>query len=139
MRLATGATFVAAGAFFGFFGLEYRLGSMRSMGPGMLPVAGGVLLLLIGATLLLRRDRASEAVQPFAWRTLSAVLGSVVVFALSVDVLGLAIAAPLLIFGAVIATGQGSIRLFAVLALVLTVGTSLVFPYLLGVPLKVLP
>lgn len=139
ITVAAGLLFIAFGAFFGFFGLEYRLGSMRSMGPGMLPVAGGAVLLLLGVALLLRGYRSAEAVPSFAGRTLTAVLGSVVAFALTVDVLGLVVAAPLLIFGAVIATGQGSIKLFAILALVLTAATALVFPYLLGVPLKVLP
>jgi hypothetical protein len=137
--VAAGLVFAAAGVFFGVFGLEYRLGSMRSMGPGMLPVAGGALLLVLGVALVLRGSRSSEALPQFAWRTVAAVLGSVVAFALTVDIFGLAVAAPLLILGGVVGTGQGGLKLFAVLALVLTVATAIVFPYLLGVPLKVFP
>lgn len=138
-ELATGLLFLAAGTFFAFFGLDYRVGTMRSMGPGMFPVAGGVILAVLGLVLVLRNYRNTEALPAFAGRTLFAVLGSVVAFALTVDSFGLAVAAPLLIAGAVLATGQGNLKLLLALAIPLTVGTIIVFPYLLGVPLKVLP
>ena len=137
LPVATGLLLAASGVFFGYFGLEYRLGSMRSMGPGMFPVAGGVLLLIIGIAVTLRGLRSAEPVPALALRTLAAVLGSVVAFALTVDTFGLAVAAPLLIFGAVFATGQGSIKLFLALAIPLTIATILIFPMALGVSLKV--
>ena len=52
---------------------------------------------------------------------------------------GVAGAAPVLLAGVVIATGQGSWKLALGLALPLTGVAILVFPILLGVPLKVLP
>ncbi|RYE07764.1 MAG: tripartite tricarboxylate transporter TctB family protein [Hyphomicrobiales bacterium] len=130
---------VAGGLFFAFFGQEYRTGTLRSMGPGMFPVAGGIILAAIGLLLLLRSLRDSEAAPTIAWRPLGAIIGSVLAFALTVGPFGLIVAGPLLVIGAVLATGQGTFRLALILATTLTTFAIIVFPVLLGVPLKVLP
>jgi hypothetical protein len=134
-----GGLFAALGLAFIVFGQEYRIGDLRSMGPGMFPIAGGGLLVLLGAAIVLSGKDEAEQVEPVGWRPLVGVLAAVVAFALLVDSVGLIVAGPVLIGGVLIATGQGTWRSGIVLSVVLTAVSSVVFPMLLGVPLRVLP
>jgi hypothetical protein len=136
--LLGGLFFVALAAGFIWFGLDYKLGTPRSMGPGMFPVMGGVLLALLGVALAATSLRNRERVTGIAWWPLVATIGSVAVFALLIERTGLAIAAPILVGGVVLATGNGW-KTAVALAVPLTIAAIVVFPTLLGVPLKVLP
>lgn len=137
-QLLAGLVFIALAAGFIWFGLDYRLGTPRSMGPGMFPVMGGVLLAVLGVLVAATSLRSTDRVTGIAWKPLLATIGAVALFALLVDRVGLAIAAPLLIGGVVLATGQGW-KVAVGLAVPLTIAAIVIFPYLLGVPLKVLP
>lgn len=145
-RLRFPSTTVAAavllfglGAFFTYFGSAYRIGSLRSMGPGMFPVAGGVLLMIIAVLVPLAARRSAEAIGSISITPLAAILGSVVVFSLLLETLGLALSAPLLIAGALVASGQGTLKTGLLLGIPLTAAAVIAFPILLGVPLKVFP
>lgn len=135
----SGAFFGSLGLAFVIFGRDYRVGDLRSMGPGMFPVADGWLLLLLGGVVTLSHREGGERAETVVWRPLVAILASVVAFALLVDGTGLLIAGSVLIGGALIATGQGTLRNGIVLSIVLTTTSSVIFPTLLGVPLKVFP
>lgn len=139
LPVLAGLLLAAFGAAFVYFGLDYRLGTLRSMGPGMFPVAGGALLVLLGLGAAWVGRRSAERIDTVALRPLLATLASVVIFALLIERAGLAIAAPILVGGVVLATGQGSWKFALAIALPLTAAAIIVFPYLLGVPLKVLP
>lgn len=136
--LLGGLFFVALATGFIVFGLDYKLGTPRSMGPGMFPVMGGVLLAALGVALALTALRNSERVTGIAVVPLLATIGSVALFALLVERTGLAIAAPILVGGVVLATGNSWKQAIA-LAVPLTLAAIVIFPILLGVPLKVLP
>lgn len=127
------------GAFFAYFGLEYRLGSLRSMGPGMFPVVGGMLLVGIAFVVALTGRKSDEHLRSLPVKPIVAILGSVVAFSLLLETLGLALSAPLLIAGALVASGQGSLKTGVLLGVPLTLAAVLAFPILLGVPLKVFP
>jgi Tripartite tricarboxylate transporter TctB family. len=134
----SGIYFGALGLAFIVFGQDYRVGDLRSMGPGMFPIAGGWLLFFLGSLIVIT-SRDSERVEPVVWRPLIGVLSAVVAFALLVETIGLAIAGPVLIVGVLIATGQGTMRSAVILSVVLTTVSAIIFPTLLGVPLKVFP
>ena len=136
--LLGGLLFVALASGFIWFGLDYKLGTARSMGPGMFPVMGGVLLAALGVALALTALRNSDRVTGIAVVPLLATIGSVALFALLVERTGLAIAAPILIGGVVLATGN-SWKQAVALAIPLTIAAIVIFPVLLGVPLRVLP
>ena len=133
------AFFVALGLGFVVLGRDYRVGDLRSMGPGMFPTAGGYLLALLGGLTGFSGPGNSDPVEPVVIRPLFGVLASVIAFALLVNQVGLLIAGPVLIGGALLATGQGTLKQGLILSLVLTTTSSVVFPTLLGVPLKVFP
>lgn len=135
----SGILFGALGLAFIVFGQEYRVGELRSIGPGMFPIAGGWLLFGLGSLVALTSRDANDRVEPVVWRPLIGVLSAVVAFALLVEAAGLAIAGPVLIGGVLIATGQGTLRGGVILSIVLTTFAAIIFPTLLGVPLKVFP
>ena len=137
--VVSGSLFIALGLAFIVFGQDYRVGNMTSMGPGMFPIAGGWLLVALGGLIVLSYRLDTETIDPIVLRPLVGILASVTSFALLIDQLGLIFAGPVLIGGALVATGQGSLRSGVVLCVALTAASSLTFPTLLGVPLKVLP
>lgn len=72
--------------------LHYELGSLSRMGPGFFPVALGGLLAVIGSSIILFdliSNVKSEAIRPILFRPLLAVCGSIFVFGLSLESLGL--------------------------------------------------
>ena len=131
--------FVALGLSFVVLGRDYRVGDLRSMGPGMFPIAGGYLLAALGVLIGLFQRGDSEPLEPLVARPLFGVLTAVLAFALLVDRVGFLLAGPILIGGALLATGQGTIRQGIVLSVTLPVASSIIFPGLLGGPLKVFP
>ena len=69
----------------------YQLGTAAKMGPGYFPRGLGMLLTILGAALILRSLRLRGAAIPrWNWRSTLVVLGSVVLFGLVVEKLGLA-------------------------------------------------
>ncbi len=87
-----------AGVLFTGFGIaaivlasQYQLGTAAKMGPGYFPRGLGMLLTVLGAVLIVRSLRLQgTAIPPWNWRSTCVVLGSVVLFGLVVEKLGLA-------------------------------------------------
>ena len=91
--------FVAIGIAAIIIGANYPLGTAARMGPGYFPRILGILLVVLGAVLALRSLRLQGAPVPkFVWRPTLVVLGSVVLFGLVVDQLGLMLSTVGLIF-----------------------------------------
>ncbi|MDO5631611.1 MAG: tripartite tricarboxylate transporter TctB family protein [Paracoccus sp. (in: a-proteobacteria)] len=71
---------------------NYNLGTLRRVGPGMMPMALGVLIGALGAAIALnawikgRADALSEAVE---WRTATLIIIAVIAFALMIQPFGL--------------------------------------------------
>jgi hypothetical protein len=77
---------------------NYTLGSAARMGPGYFPRILGILMIVLGAVLALRSFRLQGAALPgWKWRPVLVVLGSVVIFGLIVNHVGLVLATILLI------------------------------------------
>jgi hypothetical protein len=87
-----------AGVLFTGFGIaaillasQYQLGTAAKMGPGYFPRGLGYLLTILGAVLVVRSLRLQgTAIPAWNWRSTFVVLGSVVLFGLVVEKLGLA-------------------------------------------------
>ena len=87
-----------AGVLFCGFGIaaialasQYQLGTAAKMGPGYFPRGLGFLLTILGAVLIVRSLRLQgNAIPSWNWRSTFVVLGSVVLFGLVVEKLGLA-------------------------------------------------
>jgi len=87
-----GVLFVAFGAFFAGFGLQYRIGTAAKMGPGYFPTALGVIVILLGIITSVSGLSAkvnAEKADKSNWPTLLLILGSIVLFALLFRPLGL--------------------------------------------------
>jgi hypothetical protein len=97
----SGVIFVAIGVFAIVYGSKYTLGSAARMGPGYFPRILGILLILLGAIVALRALRVDGPPLPrWKWRPTVIVLGSVVVFGLIVQSVGIALSTVMLIFAA---------------------------------------
>jgi Tripartite tricarboxylate transporter TctB family len=135
-----GAIYLALAAVVLWVGRNYSFGSSARMGPGYVPaVLGGVLAVFgvvsVGRSLL----RPGEAVAAFAWRPLVLVLGSVVLFGLLLDRVGVLVALPCLIVVSALASRYSRLNLTSVSALVGIVAFCvIVFVKGLGVPMPLI-
>ena len=94
----SGVLFVAVGIGALVLGSKYTLGSAARMGPGYFPRMLGILLVALGGILALRALATDGPPVPrFRWWPTVLVLGSVVVFGLIVQTVGLALSTLLLI------------------------------------------
>src|SRR6476620_6481950 len=87
-----GLMFAAFGIFFSGFGTLYTFGSAARMGPGYFPTVLGVILIALGAVIALTAlaPKAEEhKVAKFSWPTIFLILGSVVLFGVLLNTLGL--------------------------------------------------
>lgn len=119
---------------------QYRIGSLASMGPGYFPLILGLALLLVG--LLMAANRQSFKPVTVAntksqlgqkpYRCVACILTGVLVFVFSVDYIGFAVAAFLLVFISALGDRNNSWRSAFVLALLIAAATTFVFAYVLN-------
>lgn len=118
----------------------YALGTAQNMGPGLFPLIVSILLVLVGAALLLRAGINTEApVSSLHWRSALFVLASVVVFALTVEGLGMFLAVLVTIFCASAASARFRFSLLPIIgAIALATFCTLVFSVFLSLPIPVI-
>ena len=94
----SGVLFVLIGAAALALSAKYSLGTAARMGPGYFPRILGILMIVLGAIIVLRSLRVSGPPLPgWKWRPVLVILGSVIVFGLVVNWLGLVLSTMLLI------------------------------------------
>jgi hypothetical protein len=135
-----GLLFIALGGLAVAIGRGYPLGNAAHMGPGYFPVLVGSLLLLVGIVVAARGLSAkAEGVGRLAITALVLVLGAVLLFAATIEKLGLAVAIlGVVVIGYLANTRRRLVELI-VLALVLVAASVLIFYYGLKLPFKVWP
>jgi hypothetical protein len=134
----SGAIFFVAGVAFVGFGRHYPMGTAMRMGPGYFPMVLGGLLALIGLSLIVRSLlQPGPGVGRLAYGKLALVTLSNVLFALLLRRLGLAGALILLVVVSAYASKQFRWPVALTLAIGLTVGSSIVFVWLLGLPIPI--
>ena len=123
-----------------WYGQPLKVGTAYRMGPGYVPMllawilgAFGLALVVLG---LARRGMPLEAWRP---KPIVLVLGSLVMFALTIERTGLLIASVLAVGLAGLAAPQQRLRQTALLALCLAGFACLLFPFALQLPLRILP
>jgi hypothetical protein len=138
----SGLMFVVAGAAFAIGATSYSMGESARPGPGYFPLGLGVLLSLIGGVIMLKSlalGDAADRIGPIAWRPLLIVVGSILLFAVTLPRLGMMFALPLLVV-AISAAGDAFRWKDVVLSsVVLTFGSWAVFIKGLGLVLPVWP
>jgi hypothetical protein len=146
--LSAGACLLGIAAVATWQGSGLELGTLRQMGPGMLPRVLAVLVGLCGGVLgvrsLVQAGAAAETPRPGApvWRVLRApvfLLLAAVVFGLCVRPLGLVVAAPLAILCAAWASPESKRRESLWFALGMTSFCVVLFRRLLSLPIPVAP
>jgi len=139
--LCAGGAFVVIGGAFAIGALQYDLGSAFRMGPGYVPLTLGCVLAGLGALILgqgvlvvLGRravehetTTADEEPGPVPWRRGGLLVGAVVLFGLTVDGLGIAIATFATAFLAALAGYRNSALKALVVAAGLTVLCLVIF------------
>jgi hypothetical protein len=98
--LWSGIMFVAIGLFFAWGATSYSMGTAARMGPGYFPFWLGLLLALLGAVVALGSlsPKAEETeIDKFDWRIVGLVIGSVVLYGVLLQPLGVYIATFLLV------------------------------------------
>ena len=122
--------------------ISYPIGTAASMGPGYLPIALGVLLMLLGGLIALRASATGVAppnpIGPVV-RSVGMVLGAVLLFAGLITTLGVAVTGALTILGAALGSREVRIVETMLLAVFMAIVASLLFVKALGLPLKIWP
>ncbi|GAA5071490.1 tripartite tricarboxylate transporter TctB family protein [Roseibacterium beibuensis] len=138
--IAPGLGIMALGLAFLWFGRGYPVGTMRSMGPGMFPMALASLAIGTGALIVLSDFlRGGEQDLEFRWRGVFAVLGALICFAFLLERAGLLITGLLAVV--ILAIGEGRVRPLeaTIVGLVLSVAIWAVFGRGLGMPVDLFP
>ncbi len=87
-----GVMFILFGGFFAGFGTQYTFGTAARMGPGYFPTVLGIILMVLGLIVAvsgMSSKNSEEKVNKFAWDVLLMILGSVTLFGVLLDPLGL--------------------------------------------------
>lgn len=135
----SGGMFIALGIGFAVHATRYSMGSAARMGPGYFPFWLGVVLAFIGSIVLigsLSRGAARATVSRFDFRIVALIVGSVVLYGVALQPLGLYLSVFLLVvissvasheFNWKVAVANGAfLVLFSYLAFIL--GLGLIFP-----------
>ncbi|HEX8662641.1 MAG TPA: tripartite tricarboxylate transporter TctB family protein [Beijerinckiaceae bacterium] len=138
--LAFGGFLVGLGALaFGLAG-ELGVGTAAAMGPGYVPRALALLILLYGAVLCVRAALAGRRALPgVGWRPLVLILAAVALFAILLPMAGLALTSVAVVLCAGFAAADVRLRENAGLAVALAAFAVALFVKGLGLPIQVWP
>ena len=137
----SGLLFILFGLGFAGIGSGYAMGTLTRMGPGYFPVVLGVLLAIVGIVVTvasLSKDEIEE-IDPIRIKPLVLILGSMVIFGLTLKALGFVLASVLLLVISAIASHEFSWRYFVPMAVILIISCYLAFIYGLGLPMPMWP
>jgi hypothetical protein len=148
--LAAGLFMIALAALAFFLARDLSSGSLRQIGPGMLPKSFAVICAGLGALLVLASvTYKGEKLGGWSWRGILFVLGGAVLFGLTIrgfDIgplkvpqLGLVVSGPLVVLVAGLAAEDFRWKELIIFAVVMTTFCALLFKYALGLPIPLAP
>ncbi len=132
--LGAAALFVAIGAYFVLEAMHYDLGTPLRMGPGFMPVLLGSVLVLLGLAVAVvgLRGPDREQSQPFPWRGIVFILGSIVFFGVTLRGLGFVPTVIITAFATALSSRDNNWLAALTIAVALTVLCTLIFVVGLG-------
>jgi putative tricarboxylic transport membrane protein len=133
-----GLAVIAVAAFAYWLAHALPAGPEGGIGPGTLPKGLAVLLGALGVVLLLNSFN-SESLARWSMRGPLFVLGALVLFGLAVRPLGLAVAGPLAIAAATLASSEARWREALIYGLAMTAFCIGLFKFALGLPIPLAP
>ena len=135
-----GLMFMGSGGAAMFFARNYAYGSAEKMGPGYFPTVLGGILIALGLIIALRAlVFAGLAVGRFHWKPLLLVLGSILLFAFTLQTLGLIVAIFALIIVAALGGHEFKLQEVLLLSSFLCLGSVAIFIYGLQLQFQVWP
>jgi len=139
----SGLMFVLVGIAFAWGATAYSFGSSARPGPGYFPFGLGIILALIGAFLLFEsltiEVEGGEKIGPWPIKQGAIILFAVVLFGLLIPKIGMAVALPVLIGVASLASGEFNWKEVLLNAVILTVGSWGIFIKGLGLTIPLWP
>jgi Tripartite tricarboxylate transporter TctB family len=127
----SGLMFIVIGIGFAWGALSYSFGSSARPGPAYFPFGLGVLLAVLGGSVLFKaltfEVEGGDPIGPWPLKQAAWILGAVVLFGLMLPKLGMAASLPVLIGVASLASGEFHWKEVLFNAVVLTVGSWLIF------------
>ena len=137
--ILAGLFLIAVGAFVAFYSaMQYNLGTINRMGPGMFPMGLGVILCIFGVLVFVPALFRKGDLPKIEFRSAAAVLGSVAAFASMVDPFGLIPAITLLTIVAALGDNKLGVVNVLLLAAGLSLMSVLVFSVGLGMSVKLM-
>ena len=148
--LAAGLFMIALAGLALFLSRDLPTGTLRQIGPGMLPKSFAVICAGLGALLAFNSLRyKGEKLAGWSWRGVFFVLGAAVVFGLTirgfeigplkVPQLGMLVSGPLVVLISGLAAEDVKIKELVIFAAAMTTGCALLFKYALGLPIPLAP
>lgn len=135
----SGVMFVTVGAVAVLVAHHYPMGSALRMGPAYFPTVLGVLLTLVGAAAIVRGvTRPGDTLGRFAWRDLSLILSSTVLFGILIRGAGLVAAVLAVVLVGAFASTRFRWGYALLLAFGLAAFCTLLFIIALGLPIPVI-
>lgn len=139
----SGLMFIAVGVGFAWGALNYSFGSSARPGPAYFPFGLGILQAVLGSFLVFKaltfEVEGGDRIGPWPLRQGAIILGSVVLFGLTIPKLGLAVALPLLIGIGSLASGEFRWKEVLANTVILTVASWGIFIKGLGLTLPLWP
>ena len=139
----SGLMFIAVGLGFAWGAMNYSFGQSARPGPGYFPFGLGLLMAILGAMVLfgaLTKDTEDgEPVGAFAWKPLIIIIASITVFGFLLPRLGMIITLPILVVLSASASDEFKLKEALLNAVILTVGSYLIFIYGLNLTIPLWP
>jgi putative tricarboxylic transport membrane protein len=147
---AGGLFLIVFGLFAWWLGSDLATGTLRAMGPGMLPKAFAIILAGLGALMVLGSLRhQGPELESWSIRGILYVLGGCILFGLmirgfevgplKVPSLGLVVSGPLVVMVSGMAATDRNWRELIVFAIGMTIFCGVLFKYILGLPIPLAP
>lgn len=139
---ATGAFFLVFGALTALGATRYPMGTSSAMGPGYFPLLAGLTLAVIGVIVLIGSlARAAEPARFGSWSLprVLVILAAVLLFAATLEPLGLIVALPLLVGVSSLAHREFSWRMTLLVTAILLPLIWLIFKLFLGLAIPLTP
>lgn len=139
----SGLMFIVVGIGFAWGATNYSFGAAARPGPGYFPFGLGILMAILGAIVLFKaltlEVEGGDKIGKWAFKPLLIICGAVAVFGWALPHLGMWIALPLLVIGSASASDEFHWKDAIINAIVLTLGSWVIFIYGLKLTIPLLP
>lgn len=138
--VAAGVFLILIGAFFVYQGRDLPMGTLRAVGPGMLPRAVATMLVIGGALLVLIgfMDKNNPRTPILTLRGPFFIIGGILLFAVLIRTVGLVAAGPAAMIFASYASEETKFIETVIFSVIMTSLCVLLFKYLLNLPIPVI-